>query len=171
MSYGGDLTNKALTGTLHEKNISAFYIEPKKEWEFEKEVADFSNMSVNEILEQIPKNWKDNSDRSYWKTREKIFFSAKDGQTNAYVKRGVDEILDEYMDRQETQRNTWQIATDDPIDFRPGGKVIVLGKEYFILKVIIMQTIGTYQNKFMAMDTHPENSRGRLIGVKTLILA
>ena len=69
------------------------------------------------------------------------------------------------------RRNTWQIATDDPIDFRSGGKVIVLGKEYFILKVIIMQTIGTYQNKFTAMDTHPENSRGRLIGIKTLILA
>jgi len=80
MSYGGDLTNKALTGTLHGKNISAFYIEPKKEWEFEKEVADFSNMSVNEILEQIPKNWKDNSDRSYWKQEKKYSFQRKMGK-------------------------------------------------------------------------------------------
>ena len=30
MSYGGDLTNKALTGTLHGKNISAFYIDVYK---------------------------------------------------------------------------------------------------------------------------------------------
>lgn len=171
MSYGGNLTNFTLSGSLHGKNISAFYLEPKEEWQFENEIPNFNELSVNDLLNLIPKNWHDNGNKSYWKTTDRQFFSAKDGQTNAYVKRGVDEELDEFMDRQEVQRNTWQIATDDPIVFRAGGKVIVMGKEYFVLKVILQQSTGTYQNKFNAMDTHPENDRLMLVGVKTLVLA
>lgn len=170
-SYGGDLTNIALTGTLVYKNLDAEYLEPKQPWEFEKELPDYKNMSVNELLEHTPKNWKDNKNESYWKNTNRQKFSAKDGQTNAYVKRGVDEDVYEYLDREFTRRTTWQIATDDPINFIAGGKVIVGGREYFILKVILQQSTGTYQNKFFAMDTSPDNERIQLIGLKTLVLA
>ena len=171
MSYGGNLTNLGITGTLHGKNITAYYLEPKQDWEYEKELPNYADLSVQEILDRVPKNWKNNGDLSYWKSKERIFFSAKDGQTNAYVKRGIDEELDEFLDRQEVQKYAWQLATDDPIIFKAGGKVLVMGREYFILKVILQQATGTYQNNFNAMDTHPENKRLQLFGLKTLVLA
>lgn len=170
-NYGGNLTNFGAMGSLHGKNINAYYLEPYQDWEFEKELPDFSTLSINQILEQIPENWKDNNDLSYWKSTERIFFTAKDGQTNAYVKRGIDEELDEFLARQEVQKFAWQIATDDPIEFKAGGKILILGREFFILKIILQHSTGTYQNKFNAMDTHPENKRIQLFGLKTLVLA
>lgn len=169
--YGGNLTNLGMTSSLHGKNIGAYYLAPKNEWNYEEELPNFDDLSVSEILEQIPKNWKDNGDMTYWQSKERVFFNAKDGQTNAYVKRGIDEELDEFLDRQEVQKYAWQLATDEPIIFKSGGKVLVMGREYFILKVILQQATSTHQNVFNAMNTDPENERLQLFGLKTLVLA
>jgi hypothetical protein len=165
-----DLTNYGLTGSFYLKNLDAKYLAPIKPYELEKEIDNIDNLSLNEMLDLIPKDWVNNKSTTYWETGRPISFSYKDGQTNAYVKRGEDEDVDELLAREETQKYVWQIATDDPIIFKAGGKVIANGREYFILKVIVQQSTGTYQNKFFAMDTSPENKRTQVMGLKTLVL-
>lgn len=167
--YGGDLTDFGQTGSLFLKNLDAIYIRPKNQLEQKYQEVDISSMTYAEVLALVPKNWHDNKS-DYWEETSEEYFYCKDGQTNAYVKRGTDEQLEEVFDRQETTVLMWNIATDDNhIKFLAGGKVIAKGTEWFILKVIQQDSTGTYSNRYNAMDTSPDNERLREIGLKTLV--
>lgn len=172
--YGGDLTNYGQTGSLHLKNIGAYYKAPKTQVEFQEmleydENMNIANMSYEEIMSLIPENWHDESG-DYWADIPEQFFNAKDGQTNAYVKRGTDEEVEEYFEREETTVYSWHIATDENhINFVSGGKVRAKGIDWFILKVIQQDSTGTYANKYFAMDTNPNNERLKQMGLKTLV--
>lgn len=167
--FGGDLTNFGQTGSMVLKNIEATYKRPKTQLEQKTQDVDISTLTYSEILDLVPKNWH-NEESDYWAEAEELFFTCKDGQTNAYVKRGTDEELEEVFDRQEASVLVWHIATDDMhVDFASGGKVKAKGVDWFVLKVIQQDSRSTYANRYFAMDTAPENERLRKVGVKTLI--
>lgn len=168
--FSGDLTDYGQTNSLYGKNIQAYYRAPKNEQDFSDELEDFPNMSMEELLALVPENWHDDSNEEYWEN-EKTPFNGKDGQTNAYVKRGLDDNIEEYADREQTNKYTWHFATDENhVHFFAGGKVYARGKEWFVLKVISRDTTGTITNKYEAMDTDPYNERLQRFGEKTLVL-
>jgi len=169
MGFGGDLTDFGQTGSMVLKNLEATYKRPKTQLEQKTQDTDISSLTYAEILELVPSNWHD-EESDYWSNTDEEDFDCRDGQTNAYVKRGTDEELEEVFGRQEVSALVWHIATDDNhIHFLAGGKVRAKGAEWFVLKVIQQDTTGTYANRYNAMDTSPDNERLRLIGVKTLI--
>jgi hypothetical protein len=168
--YGGDLTDYGQTSSMVGKNIEAFYRGPKEEQQFANDLENFEEMSVADLLALIPANWHDDTSSDYWQD-ELIPFSGKDGQTNAYVKRGVDDEITEYGDRQQTNQFTWKFATDDNhIHFMAGAKIYIRGREWFLIKVITQDSTLTMQNKYNAMDTNPKNTRLLQMGLKTLVL-
>ena len=169
-NFGGNLTNFGQTNTLHGKNIQALYRGPKEELDFKEELKDYEDMSIDSLLALIPKNWFEETDNDNWEDNYTAF-SGKDGQTNAYVKQGIDSEVVEYLDRQQTNEYTWKFATDDNhIYFKVGGKVQTRGREWFVLKVITPDGTATTTNKFNAMDTGPYNTRLLQLGLKTLLL-
>lgn len=168
--YGGDLTDYGQTSGMFLKNIDALYRAPKKEQDFTSQIENFEDMSLNDLLALVPENWHDNEDNDYWEG-QKIAFSGKDGQTNAYVKRGVDDEIEEALPRFQYNQYAWYFATDDNhTRFLSGGKVWAKGREWLIIKVINQDTTATIQNKYYAMDTDPYDERMLQMGVKTLVL-
>lgn len=168
--YGGDLTDYGQTSSMVGKNIDAFYRAPKEEQQFADELENFEEMSLDELKALIPENWHDDTSADYWQD-ERVYFSGKDGQTNAYVKRGVDDEIVEYGDRQQVNKFTWYFATDDNhIHFKAGAKVYAKGREWYLLKVITQDSTLTMMNKYNAMDTSPYNERLLRMGLKTLVL-
>jgi len=168
--YGGDLTDYGQTSSIVGKNIEALYRSPKEEQQFANDLDDFETMSASQLLALIPANWHDDTSADYWQD-EVIPFTGKDGQTNSYVKRGMDDELAEYGDRSQTNKFAWYFATDDNhIHFMAGGKVYTRGKEWFVIKVITQDSTLTMQNRYNAMDTNPKNTRLQQMGLKTLVL-
>jgi len=170
--FSGDLTNFGQTSSLQGKNILAHYRGQKEGQALADSLGDFdeANMSLDDLLALVPTNWHDDTDNDYWQD-ERIPFWGKDGQTNAYVKRGVDDENVEILDRQQTNKYTWHFATDDNhIHFLSGGKIYAKGREWFILKVIAQDSTSSTTNKYNAMDTSPDNKRLLQFGLKTLIL-
>ena len=169
-SFGGDLTNYGQTNTLHGKNIEALYRAPKTELEVKEELSDLENMSMEDLMNLIPKNWFEEKTDDYWEDNY-THFTGKDGQTNAYVKQGADNEVVEYLDRQQTTEYIWKFATDDNhIHFKGGAKIQARGREWFVLKVISQDGTSTMTNKYNAMDTGPYNERLLRMGLKTLVL-
>jgi hypothetical protein len=167
--FGGDLTDYGQTGSLYLKNLQATYKRPKNELELQDKDIDINAMTFAEIQALIPDNWH-NEKSDYWSEQDEEYFYCKDGQTNAYVKRGTDEEVEEFFDRQETTVLVWHIATDDNhIKFLAGGKVRAKGIDWLILKVIQQDSTGTYANRYFSMDTSPDNDRLRKLGLKTLV--
>lgn len=168
--FGGNLTDYGQTGSLHGKLIEAYYRAPKEEWKVAEDMPDFDALSVDEILALVPDHWRDDTSEDYWLDERKPF-SGKDGQTNAYVKRGVDDEVEEYLPRAQTNKIIWHFATDDNhIRFLGGGKIQARGRWWFILKVIGQDSTMTMTNKFTAMSTKPNNKRLLKYGLKTLVL-
>ena len=168
--FSGDLTDYGQTNSLFGKNIQAYYRAPKSEQDFGDSLENFQDMSENELLALIPKVWHDDSNEEYWNS-EKTPFNGKDGQTNAYVKRGLDDNIAEYVEREQTNKYTWHFSTDENhIHFFGGGKIYAKGKEWFIIKVINQDTTTTITNKYEAMDTNPYSTRIQQMGLKTLVL-
>jgi len=169
--YGGELSNFGQTNSLVGKNIEALYRAPKQEQQFADELENFETMSVADLLALVPNGFYDDSQPDYWQDNELIPFVGKDGQTNAYVKRGVDDDIVEYGDRQQTNKYTWKFMTDDNhIVFKAGAKVKVRGRDWFVIKVIVQDSTLSQQNKYNAMDTSPNNTRLLQMGLKTLVL-
>jgi len=169
---GGNLTDFGQTNSMASKNIQAYYRAPKQEYNFSKELEeiDINNSSMQDLLDLIPESWHEEDNTSYWE-EEKQFFWGKDGQTNAYVKRGVDDEVAEPLERFQVNKYAWHFATDDNhIIFKAGGKIYARGREWFIVKVITQDSTSSTQNKYNAMDTSPENKRLLQFGRKTLVL-
>lgn len=168
--YTGDLTDFGQTNSMFGKNIQAYYRAPKTEQDFGDSLENYTEMTGNELLALVPDNWFDDTNEEYWESEKKPF-NGKDGQTNAYVKRGLDDNLTEYAEREQTNKYTWHFSTDENhIHFFGGGKIYAKGKEWFILKVINQDTTTTITNKYEAMDTSPYNERLQQLGLKTLVL-
>lgn len=168
--YVGDLTDYGQTNSLFGKNLEAFYRAPKEEQEFAEDLVDFDSLSAEELLALVPENWHDDSDTDYWED-DLQFFEGKDGQTNAYVKRGLDDEETEILERQQTNIFTWHFSTDDNhIRFLAGGKIYAKGREWFLLKTISQDSTMTMTNKYEAMDTSPYNKEILKLGFKILIL-
>jgi hypothetical protein len=170
--YGGNLTDFGQTNSLYGKNIEAYYRAPKGEYDFSKELEDYDSgeLSGQALLDLIPDNWYEENNNDYWED-EKTHFWGKDGQTNAYVKRGVDDEIVEPLDRMQADKFTWYFATDDNhLYFKAGGKIYARGGEWFLLKVITQDSTSSTTNKYNAMDTNPDNKRLLQFGLKTLVL-
>lgn len=170
--FGGDLTDFGQTNSLENKNIEAYYRAPKEEYSFAQELAeaDVNGMSVNEMIALVPENWNEQTSTDYWED-DLTHFWGKDGQTNAYVKRGVDDEIDEPLDRMQIDRFTWYFATDDNHTyFKAGGKIYARGREWFIVKVITQDSTSSTTNKYNAMNTDPYNKRLLQFGLKTMVL-
>ena len=91
-NYTGDLTHRALTGTMHNKNIKCQYRKPKQAWEIQEQAPNYKSLSVDELKALIPQNWFDDTSNSYWEENLQTFWG-KDGQSNAYVKSGLDDEI------------------------------------------------------------------------------
>lgn len=154
--YGGDLTRKGQTNSLFSKNIDAKYRAPKDARLFGMEIEETTPLSISQLLAMIPANYVEeqlNVKDTKW-TNDYQFFSGKDGQTNAYVKRGMDFELAEVADGYETTIVVWHFSTDDTsIDFNVGGKIYTAGREWTIMKIINQFSRGTATNKYFAMNT------------------
>jgi hypothetical protein len=168
--YSGDLTDFGQTSSLQGKSIEAYYRGPKEEQQFADELENFEELSLNELKALIPTNWHDDTSADYWLDERKHFWG-KDGQTNAYVKRGVDDVDVEILDRQQTNKYSWFFATDDNhIHFLAGGKIYARGREWFVLKVITQDSTSSTVNKYNSMNTDPDSKRLLQFGLKTLVL-
>ena len=168
--YVGDLTDFGQTNSLFGKNLEADYRKPKEELELAEDLPDFNDMSIDELKALVPENWHDDSDTDYWEDRL-YHFDGKDGQTNAYVKRGLDDEETEILERQQTNIFTWHFSTDDNhIRFLAGGKIYAKGREWFLLKVISQDSTSSTTNKYEAMDTSPYNKQLLQFGFKILVL-
>lgn len=168
--FGGDLTNLGQTNSLENKNIEAYYRAPKEEYKFGEEIAGNADLSVNELIALIPEKWNEQGAYDYWED-SLIHFWGKDGQTNAYVKRGLDDEIVEPLDRMQIDKFVWHFATDDNHTyFKAGGKIYARGKEWFIVKVITQDSTSSTTNKYNAMKTDPYSKRLLQFGLKTLVL-
>lgn len=168
--YGGDLTNFGQTNTLYGKNIEALYRAPKEELDFKDDLEDLEAKSISSLKEMIPDNWFEENNSDYWEDNY-THFTGKDGQTNAYVKQGIDSEIIEVLDRQQTNQYIWKFATDDNhLYFKAGGKIQARGREWFLLKVITQDGTSSTTNKYNAMDTSPYNTRLLQMGLKLLVL-
>ena len=168
-AYGGNLTDYGRTNSLYLKNLEASYRRPKNQLELKDDVTSITSMSWNDIMSLVPDNWHDDSS-DYWATATEEHFYCKDGQTNAYVKRGTDEEVEQIFDRQEASVLEWHIATDDNhVRFLAGGKIRAKGADWFVLKVIQQDSTGTNANKYNAMDTNKDNEDLRFLGLKTMV--
>lgn len=167
--YGGDLTDYGRTGSLYGKDIEATYKRPKNQIEMQDTDINLNDMTYEQIMALVPENWHDEKS-DYWDDTPPVPFSCKDGQTNAYVKRGTDEEVDEYMNREETKVLVWHIATDDNhIRLMSGGKIRAKGIDWFVVKVIQQDSTGSYANRYKSMDTNPDNEELRHLGLKTMM--
>lgn len=170
--FGGDLTRTGQTNSMFGKNIDAKYRAPKDARLFGIEINQAEVLSIESLLARIPENYieeqtKVTGDR--WKEGFD-YFSGKDGQTNAYVKRGLDFELSEIVDGFEAPVLVWHFATDDTsIDFQLSGKVYTMGREWTIIKIINQYSRGTTINKFYAMNTL-DNAYGQMVGYKTFVM-
>ena len=124
--FGGNLTRKGQTNSLFSKNIDAKYRAPKNARLFGLELEEAETQSISQLLARIPSNYIEeqlNQTDTRWADNYQ-FFSGKDGQTNAYVKRGMDFELTEVAEGFETTVIVWHFSTDDTsIDFSVGGKI------------------------------------------------
>ena len=154
--FGGNLTRKGQTNSLFSKNIDAKYRAPKDARLFGLELEEAEPMSIEQLLARIPSNYIEeqlNQTDTKW-TDNYQFFSGKDGQTNAYVKRGMDFELTEVAEGFETKVIVWHFSTDDTsIDFSVGGKIYTGGREWTVMKIINQFSRGTATNKYFAMNT------------------
>jgi hypothetical protein len=170
--YGGNLTRKGQTNSLFDKNIDAMYRAPKDARLFGIELNASEPLSIAQLLAKIPDNYIqdqiDNSSTKWIDNYQK--FSGKDGQTNAYVKRGMDFELVEVADGYETTVVVWHFSTDDvSIDFNVGGKIYTAGREWTIMKIINQFSRGTATNKYFAMNTM-DNDLVQKSGYMTFVL-
>lgn len=166
---GGDLTFKGLTNSIQNKNYQAWYMAPKTEQKVIDETIDFNKLTWEQIKALKPKNWFDDKS-DYWEDGERQFFYGKDGTSNAYVKQGMDTEIEEYVEREITERFSWRLQTDEPIIFKSGGKIRVRGRDWYIVQVINQDATGTIQNKLNAFDTNPNAEWLQRLGLKTLVL-
>lgn len=170
--FGGNLTNRGQTNSLFSKNIDAKYRAPKNARLFGLELEASEPLSISELLSRIPENYIEEqiatpSDK--WIDNYETF-SGKDGQTNAYVKRGMDFELTEVADGNETVVVVWHFTTDDThVHFQVGGKIYTTGREWTILKIINQFSRGTATNKFFGMNTM-DNKDIQQMGYQTFVM-
>jgi hypothetical protein len=147
-------------------NIKCYYRAPKKSLDFKESFPNYNKMSVRQIREGIPKNYNDNNE-DFW-YEEQVIFYGKDGTSNAYVKRGLDDEEVEYFDRALTQGQSWRIETNNQsIDFEVGGKIIAAGREWIIVRIVRQQTTQTIQNQLWWGETQKDIGK---LGTKLFIL-
>lgn len=147
-------------------NLKCYYREPKKTLDFRETFPRFNSMSVKQIKEYVPKNYNDNGE-DFWYDEKHIFWG-KDGTSNAYVKRGLDDEEIEYFDRALAQGQSWRLETNNQnIDFKAGGKISAGGRDWIIIKVINQQATQTVQNQFWWQDTNKNIAKQ---GIKMFIM-
>lgn len=170
--FGGDLTNFGQTNALVLKNIDAKYRAPKDARLFGIQIEDSIPMSIAELISRIPEDYVKEQTMVTGDRWNDAFewFSGKDGQTNAYVKRGLDFELVEVANGNEVVVTVWHFATDDThIEFMVNGKVYTMGREWTIMKIINQYSRGTVANKLYGMNTI-DNVDAQRIGIKILVL-
>lgn len=144
------------------QGLEGYYYAPIKELDLREDYPTFEEMSLTDLKALIETDFitdfidADGKKISFYDTNGQHFFF-RDGKTDVYTKGGLDFQVFDYLDRQLDETQKWRIETNNTaIDFKAGGKIIVAGKDYIILKVLTILTTGTRGNKFMAMRT-PEN--------------
>lgn len=144
------------------QGFKGLYYAPKQELDLKTQFPKWQEMNVAQLKGLVQKDFVENfrdtngNKVSVYDERPKTFYF-RDGKSDVYTKGGLDFQVFEYLDRQLGQSQKWRIETNAThIDFRSGGKIVVAGKEYIILKVLTIITSGTTPNKFMAMNT-PKN--------------
>lgn len=177
MGKGRSLTMIMGQSTTFNEDIKAWYHPPLKEYDFDKNIKQSNyNKSIDDLkkafeiatgqtkldnIDDIPKT-------QYYDETGMMFFG-KDGTSDAYVKRGLDNDMVSYFERQEINKRTWRFSTSvSHIDFKAGGKIFVGNKAWVIIKVINQISTNDIENQIKArwnMELF-ENW-----GYKTLILA
>jgi hypothetical protein len=144
------------------QGLEGHYYAPKKELVLQNDFPNYRTMNLAQLKSMIQtdfiKDFKDTNGDTvtfYDDTPQHFYF--RDGKTDVYTKGGLDYQVFEYLDRQLGESQKWRLETNcTQVDFRAGGKVVIAGRDYIILKVLTILTTGTRSNKFMAMRT-PNN--------------
>lgn len=170
---GADFTFLHLTQTPYNENILMYYRQVKTDKEVITDKPDFDKMSIQQRISYLDKNFSNGITIDGKKVDiyedDKIPFYGKDGESDAYVKRGLDIEEIEFLDNQFANGRAWRIETSDSyIDFRVGGQVIIDNTEWRIVKIIYALNTGTSQNRLWANPNTELMQRG---ATKTLILA
>ncbi len=141
------------------QNLYGEYFDPIRELDLEKDVPNWEKMNQFELVKYLEENTfseaKDEKGNqlSFW-SKEPQGFYFRDGKTDVYTKEGLNYEIFEYLERQIGDNGLWRIKTNvTHIDFKPGGMIVVAGREYKILKVVNAFIEGTVMNKFSAMNT------------------
>ena len=151
------------------QNIVAEYTAPKEEKDIVDSLPNFRDMTTEQIEEYYEglQLFTDDSNMNYIEENTYKFY-CKDGTTNVYTKRGFDIEIDEILDRQLIEKQTWRTqTTNTSIDFKAGGRVVIGNRRFIIIKVVNQISTETIQNKFYAR----RNMKGfTKLGIKLLIL-
>ena len=163
--------------TTFNEDIKAWYHAPLNEYDFDKNIK---NSNYMESIDDLKKAFEiaigktkveDVNDRTkgqYFDETGQLFFG-KDGTSDAYVKRGLDNDMVSYFERQETSKRTWRFSTSTSnIEFKSGGKVFVGDKEWVIIKVINQLSTNDIENQ---LKSRRNMNLVENWGYKTLILA
>lgn len=135
---------------IHNQTLRATYYPPKTIRDIEEQNPDYFELSPDELKASYENNFVEEHKNEFWEN-EGISFRYKDGTEDVYTKSGYEHEVFEYLDRNFMSKKRYRLLTDDThIDFYAGGRVLIDGIYYEIVKVINMTNDIPTQNKFRA---------------------
>lgn len=148
---------KVMSGlSTYNEDLRCIYYAPLKPYDFQEKIrksgfmADLTTLKkemeklINSEIERVNPIEKNTN---YFNEEGQYFF-AKDGQTDVYVKRGLDEEMFSYFERQEASKKSMRLQTSNPfINFFVGGKIVLGSKEWYIAAIINVYSGAEIENK------------------------
>lgn len=140
---------------IHNQTLRATYFPPKTIRDIEEQNPDYSELSPNELKALYSDNFIEEHKGEFWEN-EGISFRYKDGTEDVYTKSGYEHEIFEYLERNMINKKRYRILTDDThIDFYAGGRVLIDGQYFEVLKVINMTNDIPTQNKYRGKKNIP----------------
>lgn len=150
-------------------NIKGYYLAPKKEIDIISDAPNFDKMTTKELEDYVEelKLFTDNEVKEFQDSKKNYFYCG-DGTTDVYTKRGLDFEIDEVLDRQLIEKQTWRIATKESyFEFKSGGLIFIGDRKFTIIKVINQLISETTHQKIKAI---PNMNHLHRFGEKIIVL-
>jgi hypothetical protein len=133
------------------QTLKATYYAPKSQRDIEEFNPNYKTLKPSELKNLYADAFMEEHRGEFTETNGQVF-RYKDGTEDVYVKSGYEHDVFEYLDRQLMNKYKYRIITDvTHIDFKAGGRVMINGVFFEVLKVINMTNDIPTQNKFRMM--------------------
>lgn len=144
--------------------LKGYYYAPKRELDLVKDIPNFKDKNLAQLKALINTDFAkfgndEGENLSYVENEGQTFFF-RDGKSDVYTKGGLDFEVFDYLDRQMGEKQKWRLETNNTqVDFKAGGKIVVGGEEFVIVKVLTILSSGTNKQKYLGMGTPNNFSR------------